>query len=338
VEAAILDENLARVFSSEKHTRKIDSRNVALQSLRVASRLARFRIEADAQAFEKCEIGMVARHGEDGKSRDALGASTIADEDGFRLDFFDASLEEGANFAGANPVFDIGADPVFQSSAKFGAAMNHGHLRASSEEIECGFGGGILGADNDDFPAPIGMSFAEVMRNVREILAWDVEEIRQIVIARREDDFASLATMLGAVLPTREDGECAIVAGDGFHSLVLLDFDAVVLCSAAIVLEGFGASRLASGGDHGEVADLHALGGGEKSHVGGVVEKRIAEAALVQDERAEARTFGLYRAGEACGARADADKVVGLGHVWTTEEAGPEKRVACGKGLVARDE
>ncbi|MGA6955319.1 MAG: hypothetical protein WBY73_09455, partial [Candidatus Acidiferrales bacterium] len=54
-----------------------------------------------------------------------------------------------------------------------------------------------------------------------------------------------------------------------------------------------------------------------------IVEERVAKAAFIDDERSEAFEFGFYGAGEAGGAGADADDVVGS-HIdsvrWTALE------------------
>ncbi len=105
------------------------------------------------------------------------------------------------------------------------------------------------------------------------------------------------------------------MAGDAFDELILRDFDAVVFGGAAIVFEGFGARGLAAESGHGEIADFHAFGRGEENHVGWIVIERVAEAAFVDDERAEIGAFGFDGAGESGGAGADANDVVGVGVV-----------------------
>ena len=106
----------------------------------------------------------------------------------------------------------------------------------------------------------------------------------------------------------------AVVAGDAFDALVQMRLESVVLDGAAIVFQGLGARGLAAGDGHGQVADFHALGRGEERHVHRIVVERIAEAAFVDDERAQAGALGFDGAGEAGGAGADADDVVRSAH------------------------
>jgi hypothetical protein len=101
------------------------------------------------------------------------------------------------------------------------------------------------------------------------------------------------------------------VAGDAFDELILRNVDGVVFGGAAIVFEGFGASGFAADGGHGEIADFHAFGRGEENHVGGIVVEGVAEAAFVDDERAEIGAFGFDGGGKSGGAGADADEIVG---------------------------
>ena len=96
-------------------------------------------------------------------------------------------------------------------------------------------------------------------------------------------------------------------------AVVLADIEFVVGGDQAVVLKGLVARGLGVGAGKGDVADLEALGGGEEGHVGGVVEERVAEAALVDEDDAEAGFLGFDRAGEAGGSGADDEKVEGAG-------------------------
>ena len=99
---------------------------------------------------------------------------------------------------------------------------------------------------------------------------------------------------------------------DAQDLLVETGFDAVVLDGAAVVFQGLDAGGLAAGDGHRDVADFHALGRGEEIHVDRIVEKRVAQAALVDYEGTHAGALGLDGAGEAGGAGPDADHVVSI--------------------------
>ena len=160
------------------------------------------------------------------------------------------------------------------------------------------------------------MRVGEIVRDVREMFAGDVQKIGQIVVAGGENYFFGVVFVerAGFVVCGGDFasgyGECAVVAGDCFDFLILRDFDSVMFGGAAIVFKGFSACGLAADGGHREVADFHALGRGKKNHVGRIVIKRVAEAAFVDDQRIEAGAFGFDGAGEAGGAGADANHVV----------------------------
>ena len=110
------------------------------------------------------------------------------------------------------------------------------------------------------------------------------------------------------------DDERSVVTADLIDSFVEPRFDSVMFHGAAVVVERLGARGLPCRDRHGQIADFHALGRGEERHVDGIVVERIAEAALVDDERAHTGALGFDGAGEAGGPGADADDVVGVRH------------------------
>ena len=130
--------------------------------------------------------------------------------------------------------------------------------------------------------------------------------------------------------------ERSVVPADAVSTgFVEARFEFVMLDGAAVILQRFGARGLPRRRRHGQVADFQELGRGEENHVDGIVVERIAEAALVDDERAHAGALGFDGAGEAGGAGADADDVVGFRHgmsLWpkwwgsSAEGAGTPKR------------
>ncbi len=120
--------------------------------------------------------------------------------------------------------------------------------------------------------------------------------------------------MLRAGFVVGVDDERAVVTADLIDRFVEARFDSVVFDGAAVIVERLGARGLPCRDRHGQIADFHALGRGEERHVDGIVVKRIAEAAFVDDERAHAGALGFDGAGEAGGPGADADDVVGVRH------------------------
>ena len=83
-----------------------------------------------------------------------------------------------------------------------------------------------------------------------------------------------------------------------------------MLGDLAVVFEGLGAGGLLVGAGEGHVADLEQLRGGEEGHVRGVVEERVAEAALVDQHDVEAGALRVDGAGHAGGAGADDEEIV----------------------------
>src|ERR1017187_7800727 len=105
------------------------------------------------------------------------------------------------------------------------------------------------------------------------------------------------------------DGKVAVRTNYALDRLVLADVERVVLSDLAVVFEGLAAGGLLVGAGEGHVADLQQLGGGEEGHVRGVVEERVAKAALVDQHRGEARALRLdgrseeRRVGKECRSR-----------------------------------
>ena len=70
-----------------------------------------------------------------------------------------------------------------------GVAMNDRDFCASAKQIERRLGRRIFAADYDHVLVPIRMGFAEVVRNVRQILAGNAQRIRTVVVAGGDNDF-----------------------------------------------------------------------------------------------------------------------------------------------------
>ena len=94
------------------------------------------------------------------------------------------------------------------------------------------------------------------------------------------------------------DGEVAVSAVDALDVLVLPNVQIVVLGHLAIVFQRLVAIGLLVRAGEGHVADLQQLRRREKRHVRGVVEQRVAEAALVDQKRRKTRPLRLDRAGQ----------------------------------------
>ena len=72
VEAAVFDEDARGVVAADDHTRKINSGDVAFEGLGIDGGFLIGAGKAYAEAFEKIEIGMIAREREDLAGCDGL--------------------------------------------------------------------------------------------------------------------------------------------------------------------------------------------------------------------------------------------------------------------------
>ncbi len=141
------------------------------------------------------------------------------------------------------------------------------------------------------------------------------EAVGQIVVAGGNHQLArqelgGTGEPVGAVHQER-----AVGALDAGHGVVLAHVQAIELRDLAVVLQRLLARGLLLRADEGNVADLQQLRRGEEGHVGGVVVKRVDQAALVHGNHGIARALRLDGAGQAGGTGAD-DEYVELLHAW----------------------
>ena len=111
--------------------------------------------------------------------------------------------------------------------------------------------------------------------------------------------------MNAAIAVGSGDAKIAVPAGYGFHPLVLVDIESVVLGDIAVVLECLRAGRLHVRGIERNVADLEQLRRGEKRHVSRIVEEGVDQAALVDNKHFQSDAMGLDRTREAGGTGAN---------------------------------
>ena len=214
------------------------------------------------------------------------------------------------DFAVRDAVFDVGLDPVFDVLVDGGPAVDQGDAGAMAPEIEGGYGGGVFAADNDYVCVEVGVGRVVVVVDFGEVFAGDVEVVGQVVVAGGDDELAG-AKFGGAVEAIGDlDAEIAVAAFYAGYVAVLQDMDGVVLGDLAVILEGFVARGLLVGAGERYVADFEQFRRGKESHVGRIVEERVAEAALVDAGGAEAGALGFDGAGEAGGPGADHEDIV----------------------------
>src|SRR5437588_6074447 len=109
--------------------------------------------------------------------------------------------------------------------------------------------------------------------------------------------------------------EVAISARDALYRLILTNVEPVMLGDFSVILQRLAAGWLLIGGGEGDVANLQQLGRSKKNHVGGIVVKRVDQAALVDAGGAESGALRFDGAGHAGRARAYYQKVKRLGTV-----------------------
>ena len=132
-----------------------------------------------------------------------------------------------------------------------------------------------------------------VVLYLAETFAGNSEVVGQIVVSRRDDQFARAVCEGTTEAIQSVDGKVAVRAYDLLDPFVLMDVEVVVFGNLAVVLEGLVAIGLLVGAGEGHVADLEELRRGEERHISRVVEERVAEAALVHQKRCKAGALRL---------------------------------------------
>src|SRR5580692_470303 len=93
VKAAVFDEDVAGIFTSDNHARHVKALDVCLQRIGIHLRFASLRIEVNSLRFEKFEVGMIAGHGKHTTGWNRLFSLTILYPDLCRLDARNVAVE-----------------------------------------------------------------------------------------------------------------------------------------------------------------------------------------------------------------------------------------------------
>ncbi len=236
-------------------------------------------------------------------------------------DFGDGGVEVGGDLAGVDEGGEFGVEPVLDVFGVDGiAAIGEVDVCAGAVAAESGFDGGVAAADDEEVFAEIGVGVLEVVGDVGEVFAWDVEEVGAFGAAGGEDDAVGGE---GGGLAEGEsadgllEGEVEAVVGgarDGGDAGVGVDVEVELEDDGAEVGEVF----LAGGfflvrGDEGYAGDGDAFGGGEPSGGGRPPLDGGADLGGVEVGVAELRLFERDGDFEAEGAGADECDVGGVG-------------------------
>lgn len=310
VESAVFYEDFVGSLAGYDDSGEIDAGYVAFERCWVAEGATVVAaVELYAELLDEIEVGMIAGEGEDEVVFEGQRAFGRGEFDFIFGDVGDSAVEVRLDLAVFDAVVDIGKNPVFDVLVHLRAAMDEGDARAVAPEVERSDGGGVFAADDEHVQAVEGMRLVVVVADLVEVFAGDAEVVGQIVVAGCHDEPAGAVLEFAAETVGGVDGEVAFAAGDSIDVFVLTHVEAVVIGDLAVVLEGFAAVGLLIGAGEGHVADLEQLRCGEEDHVCRVVEERIAEAALIDEEGGEAGALGLDGAGEAGWACANYEEI-----------------------------
>src|SRR5271156_4521767 len=113
------------------------------------------------------------------------------------------------------------------------------------------------------------------MENLGQILSGNAELVGHVVVAGGDDEFTSLIIKDAAQTVGGGDVKLAVTPIHGFDPLILRYGHVIVFRHLAVIFQCFFPSGFLVSSGEGQVADFKQLGGGEKRHIGGVVEDRV---------------------------------------------------------------
>ena len=91
--------------------------------------------------------------------------------------------------------------------------------------------------------------------------------------------------------------------------MILPDVEIKVFSDFAVILQRLAAGRFLIWAAKGHFADLQQLRRGEKRHVGGIVEKRVAKTSLVHQDYTQSLVLGINGTRQSSGSRSDHEHV-----------------------------
>ncbi len=147
--------------------------------------------EFDAGHFCEGHVSSIAGHEKYKIGGDALQFASldIAEEDVVRGDLDGGGCEMWRDGAGFEEGGEFRVEPIFNVlHVDIGAAIVEVHVGAGAVRAEGGFDGGVSSADDEQFLSEIGVGLVEIMGDVGEIFAGDVEEVGAFSAAGGEDD------------------------------------------------------------------------------------------------------------------------------------------------------
>src|SRR6202041_339966 len=305
VEAAILDKNLVGAGAGNNDAGQVDAGDVAFKRHRIAYRLLILSFKTHAHALKKAEVWMVAGEREDKVVLQRLPAMGGFDDHCIGCDFDDVRVKQGLHFPVLDAVFYVGLDPVLHVAMHLRTTMNERDARAAAPQLKGRDGSRVFAADHHHIHFEKRMRIVVVVVDLAQVLAGNAHVIGQIVVAGGNGEFARLKRAGAAepVFGVHREGE--VCAAHPLDQVVLVNVELVIRSNQPVILQRLITTGLGVGTGKRNVADLQQLGGGKERHVRRVMEQRVADAAFVDHDDAQAGFLSLNGAGEAGGAGTD---------------------------------
>jgi len=181
---------------------------------------------------------------------------------------------------------------------QLGPAVHQSHAGSVPPKIERRDCRGILAPDNENVVIKVRMRLTVVVKHLRQIFTGNIEEVRQVVVSGRDDQFAGVVIVDSSQPIGGSDLEIAVPPIHRLHPLVLCDRQTIVLRNLAVILERFLTCGFLIGSAERDVANLEQLWRSKKSHVGGIVEDGIDHATLINRDDLESGSLRLDRTGK----------------------------------------
>ena len=186
--------------------------------------------------------------------------------------------------------------------------VRHGHARAGTHQVDCGFDGRVAAAHHERVTLKGFMPLAIVVRDVRQLLTTDAESARCVEVARRDHDRTGTRHPC-PVGPARVEHEQRAIAFDTLHCFVGPHREPGLHHDAPVVVHGIAARRLLARDHEREARERDLLRRREEGDIRRVGHDRAHHTRSIEDLRHEAFARRRHADRESAGTRSDHGEV-----------------------------
>ncbi|MNN64474.1 hypothetical protein D3C81_1799150 [compost metagenome] len=115
------------------------------------------------------------------------------------------------DFLFCNHAFKNWADPRFDVLRNTGSTINHINGSTDTDKLQCRIYSRIAAADDGHFHSGVRMGFTKIMRNLRQFLPGDTDQIGLVEISGRDNHIGGLTALVIPPLVNRMYSKAAVI-------------------------------------------------------------------------------------------------------------------------------